>query len=253
MAVAAPSFDLHGQIACVTGATSGLGAYAASLLSDLGAKVVGLARSEAGLKDWAQEAPGTRAYVAADLSTETDFAALGAQLSEPFGAPTVLINAAGVNPRLGADTIGVEDWDRTLNLNLRAPMFLAQALVPGMRAAGYGRIVNFASLQSERAFENGISYGASKGGVAQLTRAMAQAWGGNGITANAVAPGFFETKLTAPVFADAAKAQALADQTCLGRNGVEADLGGPLQFLCSPAGGYVTGQILYVDGGFTAK
>jgi len=188
-----------------------------------------------------------------DLSTETNFTVLAQRIAQPFGPATILINAAGVNPRKSADDLSVQDWDQTLNLNLRAPMFLAQALVPGMRAAGYGRIVNFASLQSERAFENGIAYGASKGGVAQLTRAMAQAWSSDGITANALAPGFFETKLTAPVFADPAKAQALADQTCVGRNGVEEDLGGPLQFLCSPSGGYVTGQVLYIDGGFTAK
>ncbi len=141
----------------------------------------------------------------------------------------------------------------TLDLNLSTPFFLAQALVPAMKAKGWGRIVNFASLQSERAFTNGIAYGASKGGVAQLTRAMAEAWSGDGIMANALAPGFFPTELTGPVFDDAELAAANAAKTCIGRNGALDDLDGPTLFLCSSASNYVTGQVLYVDGGFTAK
>jgi NAD(P)-dependent dehydrogenase (short-subunit alcohol dehydrogenase family) len=113
--------------------------------------------------------------------------------------------------------------------------------------------VNFASLQSRRAFRAGISYGASKGGVEQMTRAMAEAWSGHGINANAVAPGFFRTELTGPVFADPVLAQRNAEQTCIGRNGEPEDLDGPLLFFCSPASDYVTGQTLFVDGGFTAK
>jgi gluconate 5-dehydrogenase len=122
-----------------------------------------------------------------------------------------------------------------------------------MRAKGWGRIVNIASLQTTRAFPNGISYGASKAGVGQLTRAMAEAWSRFGITANALAPGFFPTELAAPVFNDPALAAKNAAQTCIGRNGELDDLAGPLLFLASPASDYVTGQILHVDGGFTAK
>ena len=131
--------------------------------------------------------------------------------------------------------------------------FLSQAMVPAMQDKGWGRIVNFASLQSFRAFPAGIAYGASKGGVAQLTRAMAQAWSRFGITANAIGPGFFPTELTAAVFADPDRAARNADQTCAGRNGMAEDLDGPLLFLCSDASRYVTGQVLMVDGGFTAK
>jgi gluconate 5-dehydrogenase len=122
-----------------------------------------------------------------------------------------------------------------------------------MKEAGWGRIVNFASLQSFRAFPGGLAYGASKGGIAQLTRAMAEAWSRDGITANALAPGFFETELTAPVFADPERAARNAAQTCMGRNGEMADIIGPALFLCSPASSYVTGQVLSVDGGFTAR
>jgi gluconate 5-dehydrogenase len=122
-----------------------------------------------------------------------------------------------------------------------------------MKNKGWGRIVNFASLQTTRAFPGGIAYGATKGGVGQLTRAMAEAWSPHGITANAIGPGFFPTELTAAVFEDPARADRNAQQTCIGRNGALNDLDGPLLFLCSEASSYVTGQILMVDGGFTAK
>ena len=130
---------------------------------------------------------------------------------------------------------------------------MTQAFVPSMRQKGWGRIINFASLQSFRAFPNGIAYGASKGGVAQLTRAMAEAWSADGICCNAIGPGFFPTELTAPVFDDPERAARNAAQTAIGRNGNPDDLDGPLLFLCSDASRYVTGQILMVDGGFTAK
>jgi gluconate 5-dehydrogenase len=122
-----------------------------------------------------------------------------------------------------------------------------------MKGMGWGRIVNFASLQSERAFPGGLAYGASKGGIAQLTRAMAEAWSPHGITANALAPGFFPTELTGAVFNDPERAARNAAQTCIGRNGEIADIVGPAIFLCSDASRYVTGQVLFVDGGFTAK
>jgi gluconate 5-dehydrogenase len=122
-----------------------------------------------------------------------------------------------------------------------------------MKAKGWGRIVNFASLQTTRAFPGGVSYGASKAGIAQLTRAMAEAWSGFGINANAIGPGFFPTELTGPVFADAERAARNAAQTCIGRNGDLSDIDGPLLFLCSQASAYVTGQVLMVDGGYTAK
>jgi len=104
-----------------------------------------------------------------------------------------------------------------------------------------------------RAFPGGIAYGASKGAIAQLTRAMAEAWSPHGITANAIGPGFYPTELTAPVFADGERAARNAAQTCMNRNGELKDLDGPLLFLCSEASNYVTGQVLMVDGGFTAK
>ena len=153
---------------------------------------------------------------------------------------------------VAAEPKTVEEWRATLDLNLSTPFFLARGVVPAMRAKGAGRILNIASLQASRAFPDGAPYGASKGGVAQLTRAMAEAWSRDGILCNALAPGFFPTDLTARVFEDRATVDRLAAQTCLGRNGRLEDLIGPAVFFCSDAAGYVTRQILYVDGGFTA-
>lgn len=246
-------FDISGKVACVTGASSGLGRQAASLLAGAGVKVVGVARRAEELNAWSNITGGDTACVTADLADRTALKKIAEDVSAPFGPVDILINAAGINTRQHADDVTEEGWDVTLNLNLAAPFFLAQAMVPAMKQKGWGRIVNFASLQSRRAFPSGISYGASKGGVEQMTRAMAEAWSSHGITANAVAPGFFRTELTGPVFANPELAQRNADQTCIGRNGEPVDLDGPLMFFCSPASDYVTGQTLFVDGGFTAK
>ncbi len=246
-------FSVAGRVACVTGASSGLGRRAALTLARNGAHVIAVARREAELEVLAAEGDGRISPLAADLTDRDAIAEIARQAALPFGAPQILINAAGVNTRQPADEVTADGWDLTLTLNLSTPFFLAQALSPAMAEAGWGRIVNFASLQSYRAFKAGIAYGASKGGVAQMTRAMAEAWSAKGITANALGPGFFETELTAAVFADPELAGRNAAQTCMGRNGRPEDLDGPLLFLCSDASAYVTGQILMVDGGFTAK
>ena len=249
-------FSLDGRRACVTGASSGIGQAIASALAAAGAAVVGIARRQEALDAWqsAQRAAGrTVETLQADLSGPSETEAVAQTVIARFGAPDILVNAAGLNPRRPADSISVEDWGKTLDLNLSVPFFLARAFVPAMREKGWGRIINIASLQSERAFKDGIAYGASKGGIAQVTRAMAEAWSRDGIGCNAIAPGFFPTELTGPVFADEAAVERLAAQTCIGRNGRLEDLVGPAIFLASPASDYVTGQVLYVDGGFTAK
>ena len=246
-------FDLSGRIACVTGASSGLGQQAASALAAAGAQVIGVARRAEALSDWAERIGPKAAALSADLSERSQIKEIAAQIAIPFGAPDIMVHAAGINTREAADNVTDEGWDITLNLNLAAPFFLSQAVVPDMKAKGWGRIVNFASLQTTRAFPGGVSYGASKAGIAQLTRAMAEAWSGFGINANAIGPGFFPTELTGPVFADAERSARNAAQTCIGRNGDLSDIDGPLLCLCSQASAYVTGQVLMVDGGYTAK
>ena len=245
--------DLGGRVACVTGASSGLGRRAALTLSRAGASVVAIARRADALASLQDEAPGPVFALPFDLSDRESLGDLAVRASEPFGAPDILVHAAGINTREVADAVTPEGWDITMQLNLAVPFFLSQHMMPAMREKGWGRIVNFASLQSYRAFPGGLSYGASKGGIAQLTRAMAEAWSRHGINVNAIGPGFFRTELTAAVFADPDRAARNAAQTCIGRNGEPEDIDGPLLFLCSDASGYVTGQVLMVDGGFTAK
>ena len=246
-------FSVAGRVACVTGASSGLGQRAATVLAEAGAKVVGVARRAEALEAWIANTTGECAAVAGDVADRAKLKDLVLEIADPFGPPDILIHAAGLNARQAADEVTNEGWDATLAINLSAPFFLSQAFVPEMKNSGWGRIVNFASLQSTRAFPGGIAYGATKGGGAQLTRAMADAWSSDGITANAIGPGFFPTELTAAVFDDPDRAARNAAQTCIGRNGSPDDLDGPLLFLCSDASRYVTGQVLMVDGGFTAK
>lgn len=249
-------FSLTGRVALCTGGSSGIGRRMALALARAGARVVLVARSPERLAEAEAEiaaAGGEAATLAADLAEAAACADLVARAGGPFGAPDILVNAAGVNLREPAEAITPESWDRTLALNLSVPYFLAQACVPGMRGKGQGNIINIASLQSYRAFPNGAAYGASKGGIAQVTRAMAEAWSKDGIVANAIAPGFFETALTAAVFADPERAARNAAQTCIGRNGALEDLDGATVFLASHAAAYITGQVLPVDGGYTAK
>lgn len=237
-------FRIDGRVAVITGGGSGIGRAIAHSLSDAGADIVLVGRREDALKD----ALGSRSGKTIPLDLMDD--AAPAQLAKETKAD-ILVNAAGINPRQPADTISAKDWQSTIHLNLSVPFLVAQALVPSME--NWGRIINIASLQSSRAFKNGIAYGASKGGVSQLTRAMAEAWSARGITANAIAPGFFPTELTAAVFGDTETSDMHANQTAIGRNGELDDLAGPAVFLASEASRYVTGQILHVDGGYTAK
>lgn len=249
-------FSLKGRRALVTGGNSGIGEAMALALGQAGAEVVLVARREAELKAAAERlsSAGVAAQVLpGDLADLPALKALALQAEQRLGGVDILVNAAGVNLRQPFDEVTPDAWQQQLALHLGAPFFLAQALAPGMRERGWGRIINIASLQSWRAFANSAPYGAGKGGVVQLTRAMAQEWSPHGITCNAIGPGFFPTALTAPVFADAALAQRHAQATCIGRNGRLEDLHGVTVFLASEASAYITGQTLMVDGGYTAK
>jgi NAD(P)-dependent dehydrogenase (short-subunit alcohol dehydrogenase family) len=248
-------FNLTGRTALVTGGNSGIGEAMASALAQAGADLVLMARRSEALETSAQQ---LREYgvnvsiLSCDLSDTTATMA-GAKAALAIAPIDILVNAAGVNLRQTFDDITPESWQTQINLHLSAPFFLTQALAPAMTERGWGRIINIASLQSYRAFGNSAPYGAGKGGVVQLTRAIAQAWGSKGITCNAVGPGFFPTALTAPVFANPEAAQKNAEQTCLGRNGELQDLFGLTVFLASDASSYITGQTIMIDGGFTAK
>ena len=246
-------FGLEAHTALITGGGSGIGAFMARALASAGARRILVGRRPEPLAAALAAAGGDGIAVELDLGQTGAAEQLRAQCDAAGMAPDIIVNAAGVNPRQHADDVDEAIWVSTVHLNLNVPFLVAQAFVPHMQQQKWGRIINIGSLQSSRAFENGIAYGAAKGGILQLTRAMAEAWSGQGITANAIAPGFFPTELTAPVFANAELAAKHASQTAIGRNGELEDLRGPLLFLASNASGYVTGQSLAVDGGYTAK
>ncbi len=248
-------FDLTGRVALVTGANSGIGAEIADALAEAGAAVVLVARRKAELDQVVKaiESKGGRAAaLPCDLTDRAAIDECAKKAPAFFGAPDILVSSAGVNIRRPMLEITGEDWDSTLKLNLDAPFFLAQQLAPAMIAKGWGRIINIASMQSVRAFGNSGPYGASKGGILQLTRAQAEAWSRHGVNTNAIGPGFFATPLTKPVASDPARWQAMADRTMIGRNGELKDLRGTAVFLASRASDYITGQTLFVDGGFSA-
>jgi NAD(P)-dependent dehydrogenase (short-subunit alcohol dehydrogenase family) len=255
-------FKLDGKNAVVTGASSGIGRAMAGFLAAAGAHVVLVARRESELRAATDEIlsipganQGTAAYVAADLGQREHLSdiALACKARTQSGGVDIVVNAAGLNLRESPAEVSLESWDATLNLNLAVPFFFTREFVPEMRSLKYGRVINIASLQSTRAFANGLPYGASKGGVCQLTRAMAEAWSRDGICCNALAPGFFPTELTAPVFDDPVRSERFAQQTAIGRNGKLEDLAGVTVFFAAEASAYITGQTLAVDGGFTAK
>lgn len=228
----------------------------AGALADAGAAVVLVARREAELESAAAEIharDGEAVAVAADLSIREALHDIAGRCRRTFGPVAIVANTAGINLREPAEDISPASWDRTMDLNLAVPFFFTREFIAEMRAQAFGRVINIASLQSSRAFPNGLAYGASKGGVCQLTRAMAEAWSRHGIMCNAIAPGFFPTALTEPVFSNPETEARVAGQTAVGRNGRLEDLGGITVFFASAASNYITGQTLHIDGGFTAK
>lgn len=250
-------FDLKGSVALCTGGTSGLGRRMARALACAGADIALVGRRKPLLDEAITEimdvSQSRVTGIEADLMRRDSLGPLVEHVSERLGTPTILVNAAGINLREPAEDVSWESWNQTLHLNLSVPFFLGKACLPGMAQAKRGKIINIASLQSHRAFANSIPYGASKGGIAQLTRAMAEAWSAQGILTNAIAPGFFETALTAPVFQNPQKAAHNAAMTAIGRNGRLEDIDGLTVFLASRASDYITGQVIFLDGGFTAK
>jgi gluconate 5-dehydrogenase len=251
----APLFDLAGRRALVTGGNSGIGEAMARALGLAGARVVLVARRERELADAAGrlKREGIEAdWLAADLAQTETLHDLAREV-QASGPVDILVNAAGINLREPFTRVTPQTWNLQLALHLGAPFFLTQALAPAMQERRWGRIINIASLQSYRAFDHSAPYGTAKGGVVQLTRAIAQEWSRHGITCNAIGPGFFPTPLTAPVFADPALAAGHAAKSCVGRNGRLDDLTGVTVFLASDASAFITGQTLMVDGGYTSR
>jgi len=249
-------FSLQGRVALVTGGSSGIGRAMARALALAGARVVLLARRGEPLAETtgALRAEGCEAaWVSADLADRAAVLRGAAAAAVPFGEPDIVVNAAGVNIRPPLADLTPAQWDALLAVNLTAPFLLGQRFGPAMAGRGWGRIINVASQQAVRAFGNSGGYGAAKAGLAGLTRSQSEAWAPHGVCCNAIVPGFVATPLTAEVAGDPVRSAALAARTMIGRNGKPADFEGVAVFLASRASSYVTGQMIFVDGGFSAK
>ncbi len=248
-------FSLDGRVAVVTGGSSGIGQAMARALAGAGARVVIVARQAAAIDETVSEiraAGGAAGSIRADLGRRAEIGPACDRLRAEFGAPDILLNAAGVNIRPPLAQLTADEWDHSLAVNLSAPFLLGQEFGPAMVERGWGRIINVASQQAIRAFGNSGGYGASKGGLVALTRSQSEAWAGSGVRCNAVAPGFVPTPMTRQVADDPVRSAALAARTMIGRNGQAADFEGIAVFLASDASDYVTGQLICVDGGFSA-
>ncbi|MFF4234292.1 SDR family NAD(P)-dependent oxidoreductase [Actinomadura geliboluensis] len=248
-------FSLEGRVAVVTGGSSGIGRAIAVALARSGASVVVVARREAELAATVAELEGhgcEAASVSADLASRDAVAEAADAAAAAFGEPDILVSAAAVNLRPPMDELGADVWDATMAVNLDAPFLLGQRFGPGMAERGFGRLIHIASQQAFRASVTSGAYGVSKAGVVALARSQAEAWSGRGVTANALVPGFVMTPLNARLSADPVKVKALAEHTMTGRNGLAEDFAGAAVFLASASSGYVTGQSIFVDGGFSA-
>ena len=247
-------FSLNTKVALVTGGSSGIGKMVALSLARAGAYVwIASSRDNADETIKEIESQGSNgAFIQADVTSTSDLEKMLSHIYSVSGKIDILVNGAGINLRTSADELTLEQWQKTIDINLTAPYQLSQLAVKKMKESGWGRIINIASLQSLRAFDNSIPYGASKGGVMQLTRALAQAYSKDGVLVNAIAPGFFRTNLTESLYQDSKKIKNLAGKTMMNRNGEEKDIFGISVFLCSDANSYITGQTIFLDGGFSA-
>jgi 2-deoxy-D-gluconate 3-dehydrogenase len=248
-------FRLDGKVALVTGSASGIGAAIAIALANAGADVVCHGRSDSGRSTVSEVVRlGRRSFgIQADLADRATHAELIAETIKRFGRLDILVNNAGLIRRAPAVEYSDEDWDELLAVNLSAVFRLSREAGKHMLERGSGSIVNIASLLS---FQGGIrvpAYAASKGGVAQLTKALANEWAPRGVTVNAIAPGYIATKNTDALRADPERSRQILERIPAGRWGEASDIAGATLFLASDASRYVNGHVLVVDGGWMGR
>lgn len=249
-------FDLTGRVALVTGGNKGLGRAMARGLAEAGADVVLASRHADELKaalDEITAATGRKgAYVVTDVGDRASVENLAREAVQKMGRVDILVNNAGMNAPQAIDAITDDTWDRVVQVNLTSVMALTRALVPGMKERKWGRVVHISSIMSLVSKEKRNVYSATKAALNGLARASALDLGPYNVTVNCIAPGPFLTDMPMSVLSDAEK-KTFADRTALGRWAVPRELVGPVLMLCSEAGSYVTGQVLVVDGGYTAR
>lgn len=248
-------FRLDGKVALITGAAAGIGAAIAEALAESGADVACHGNTRpADATAQLVEAKGRRsAALSGDLSHRTTPPRLVGEVLERFGRIDILINNAGIIRRAPAVEHADEDWDAVLNVNLTSVFSLCKLAGKHLLEQRSGKIVNIASLLSFQGGVNVPGYAAAKGGVAQLTRALANEWAARGVNVNALAPGYIETENTVALREDAQRFRQISERIPAGRWGTPRDLAGAAVFLCSRASDYVHGHVLTVDGGWMGR
>ena len=249
-------FDLSGRVALVTGGGSGLGFAIARGLAAAGARVVLNGRNRDKL-DAAVSALSAERFTAStaafDVTSDKAVADGITAIERDIGPLDIVVNNAAVNQRAALDAFSTEQWRTLLAANLDGPFFVARSVIPGMRARRRGKIINICSLASEIGRPNIVPYAASKGGLQMLTRALAVELAPHNVQVNGIAPGFFKTDMNAPLIANAEFSAWVAKRTPAGRWGEPPEIAGAAVFLASSAADYVTGHVLFVDGGFSVS
>jgi NAD(P)-dependent dehydrogenase (short-subunit alcohol dehydrogenase family) len=249
-------FDLSGRVAVVTGGTTGLGHAIALGLAGAGADVVPSSRRMEQVKAVAAEieALGRRTLrVTSDVLDRPSLERLHDAVLKEFGKVDILVNAAGISHKAPTLEVEEDDWSRVVETNLTGTMRACQIFGKTMAAAGYGRIINLASLSSFRGFYRVAAYAASKSAVASLTKTLAIEMAHSGVNVNALAPGVFPTALNAPIVMGTQRGEEILMRTPMGRFGNPQEMAGPAIFLASEAASFVTGEVLAVDGGYLAS
>jgi NAD(P)-dependent dehydrogenase (short-subunit alcohol dehydrogenase family) len=247
-------FDLSGRVALVTGASRGLGQYFARALARAGSGLVITSRDVERLRPFEKEIHAMGRAVLTlplDVTKHDSIERMAAAAEAGFGHIDILVNNAGCNIRKPALDVTWDDWNAVLDTNLRGNFFVAQAVARGMIARGYGRIINIGSVTSVAGYAGLAPYGASRGGVRQMTMSLADDWGKHGVTVNCLAPGWFRTEQNKALYEDQAWVEYLCDRIPLKRPGEPDDLDSAIVFLAAESSRYITGQTLLVDGGIS--
>lgn len=248
-------FNLSGKVAMVTGATRGLGEVAAKALAKAGADVAVCGRSQKDLDRVSSEIRGlgrrSKGFYL-DVLSRTQIHEGAGDITNYFGQIDILVNNAGVNYRVPVLEFPEEEWDRILSTNLKGYFLVAQAVAPQMLERGYGKVINISSILGTVGLPMQAAYASSKGGIDQLTKVMALEWAKDGVRVNAIGPTYFETELVTQLRNDPERFNFINERTPMGRWGYPPELEGVVIFLAASASDFITGQTIYIDGGWTA-
>jgi NAD(P)-dependent dehydrogenase (short-subunit alcohol dehydrogenase family) len=250
-------FRLDNRIALVTGGARGLGRVMAQALAEAGADVVVTSRDansgRAAAREIAESTGRRITGLTADVASQADVERLSRDAAAALGPIDILVNNAGINIRGAVAELSEADWDAVMDTNLKGPFLCSRAFGPAMAGRGWGRVINLGSILSVIGIADRAPYAASKAGIANLTRVLALEWAGRGVTVNAICPGPFGTDMNRPLMNDPEKYRAFVQKIPMGRWGELHEIAGAAVFLASDASSFVTGSLLFVDGGWTAQ